>query len=170
MAEVVMDIFDVIEKRHSSRIFRFGKIEREVLEKMVDAARRAPSARNEQTVDFVVITEERILQKIADFTDHGKFIAHAPACVAVLCRYSDYYVENGSAATQNLLLAATALGVHSCWVAGDKKAYAGVIAQFLNAPPGSKLVSLVALGYEDKPGRQAAKRPLADVLHWEKFE
>ncbi|MFQ6092647.1 MAG: hypothetical protein ACE5OR_08205 [bacterium] len=57
----------------------------------------------------------RQLEKgIADITDFGKFIAQAPVCIAVYARDTKYYLEDGSAATENMLIAATALGVGTC--------------------------------------------------------
>jgi nitroreductase len=53
-------------------------------------------------------------------------------------------------------------------VAGDKKDYAGEIANILATPPAFKLVSLVALGYPDQKSEKE-KRPLSEVLHWERF-
>jgi nitroreductase len=101
--------------------------------------------------------------------DYGKFIAQSPACIAVFCKDTKYYLEDGCAATQNMLVAATALGVQSCWVAGDKKPYCGAIAELLKVPSGYKLISLVALGYAETPGKPTPKRDLQEVIHWEKF-
>ncbi|MEK7753299.1 MAG: nitroreductase family protein, partial [Acidobacteriota bacterium] len=66
------------------------------------------------------------------------------------------------------LLAAHAHGLGACWIAGDKKPYADAVRKLLGAPDGFNLVSLIALGY---PGEQPVreKRPLDDVLHWEKY-
>jgi nitroreductase len=87
-------------------------------------------------------------------------------CVAVFCRDVKYYLEDGSAATQNILSAATAHGLGSCWVAGDKKVYARAIADLLGVPPELRLVSLIALGRAAEHGHPA-KKPLADVLRWD---
>ncbi len=106
--------------------------------------------------------------RIADLTEYGKHIARAPACIAVFCQETKYYLADGSAATQNILLAATAHGVGSCWVGGDKKPFADDIRRLLGMPANYKLVSLVALGYPAETPRRE-KRPLADVLHWERF-
>ncbi|MCX5671245.1 MAG: nitroreductase family protein [Planctomycetota bacterium] len=78
-------------------------------------------------------------------------------------------MEDGSAATQNILVAAHALGLGGCWVAGDKKPYAPKIVQVLGAPPDVRLAALVALGWPEGPLPNPQKRPLKDVLHWDKF-
>ena len=164
-----MDALAAISARHSTRAFSDAPVPKDVLEQIVDAGRRAPSAMNVQPWEFVVVTDAEARRDLAGMTDYGKFIAQAPACVAVFCKDTKYYVEDGSAATENILVAATALGVQSCWVAGDKKAYAGDVAKRLGVPAGYKLMSLLALGIAPSPGAPTAKRPLADVLHWEKF-
>ena len=157
----------VIAARHSVRRFADRPVARETIEQIIDAARRAPTARNVQPWAFVVVTDADTRAWIGDTTDHGKFIADAPVCVVVLCADTKYYLEDGCAAVENLMLAATALGVGSCWVAGDKKAYAAKMVAKVGAPQEMKLVALVALGYAADDAEPKAKRPLDDVLHWE---
>jgi len=164
-----MDALTAIAARHSTRSYGTRPVPKEILEQLVDAGRRAPTARNEQPWEFVVVTRPGTRQRIAELADYGKFIAQAPACVAVFAKDTKYYLEDGAAATQNLLVAATALGVQSCWVAGDKKSYCGAIADLLGVPRAYNLVSLVALGYAEKPGKPTPKRDLNKVLHWEQF-
>lgn len=163
-----MELFEAMGSRRSVRAYQGKPMAREDLEKIVDAARRAPSGRNEQPWEFVVVTDMYARQRIAELTTFGKHIADAGACVAVFCRSSTpYYLEDGSAATQNILLAATAIGLGSCWVAADKKPYAQDIAELLGAPETHRLVSLVALGYPGEEPPRKPKRPLAEVIHWE---
>lgn len=166
-----MDCLEAIKTRRSIREFKDRPIPNEVLEKIVDAGRFAPTARQEEPWEFIVITDSLTLKKIGEVTDHGKFISEAFACIAVFCKDTKYYLEDGCAATQNILLAATALGIGSCWVAGDKKLYCGKINDLLNVPASFKLVSLLALGYPKTDGafRVAHKRNLNEVMHWEKF-
>jgi nitroreductase len=163
-----MDPYDAILSRRSVRSYRPDPVSRELLAKVIDAGRLAPTARNEQPWEFVVVTDKAKLRQIADITDHGKFIADAPACVVVLCRAGKYYLEDGSAATTQMMLAARALGLGTCWVAGDKKDYAPQIVQLTGAPGDFKLVALVAVGYAVDDAHQP-KRAIDDVLHWETF-
>ena len=114
------------------------------------------------------MTEAALRRKLAQTADYGRFIADAPVCVVVLCRDTKYYLEDGSAATQNILLAARAHGLGACWVAGDKKPYAADICKIVDAPDGFRLVSLIPMGYPAEDSLKP-KRPLADVLHWEKY-
>ena len=166
-----MDAMEVLKTRRSIRQFKDKTIAKKDIELMIDAARLAPSANNVQPWEFIVVTDARMRRDIAALADYGKFIADAPVCICVFCKETKYYLEDGSAATENIMLAARALGIGSCWVAGDKKPYAVRIGKMLNVPSGYKLVSLIAIGYpvSDNFGLAHGKRPVPEVLHCEKF-
>lgn len=166
-----MDFIEIIKTRRSIREYQDKPIPKDALEKIVDTARFAATARNVQPWEFIVITEPQILRKIAGLAENGRFIAEARACIAVFSSDTKYYLEDGCAATENIMLAARALGIGSCWVAGDKKPYCADIAKLLNVPHAYKLVSLIPLGYPKSDGQFGIgeKRALKDLLHWEKF-
>jgi nitroreductase len=164
-----MDTLEAIRERRSVRKFRPDPVERELLQQLVDSGRLAPTAMGKEPWEFVVVTEDETRAAIAATTDYGKFIAEAPACIAVFCKDTKYYLEDGCAATENILLAAAALGLGACWVAGHKKGYADKVRQMLGVPEGYRLASLLPVGYPaDRPARKQ-KRRLEEVLHWEKF-
>ena len=163
-----MDAIEVLKTRRSVRTYTKEPVSRKTIEDIVDCARLAATAINIQPWEFVVVTDRRMLRRIADTTDFGKFIADAPACVLVLCKDTEYYLEDGSAATENILLAARAHGLGSCWVAGDKKLYAQEVCRIVGAPVGYKLISLVPMGHS-AGGAEQPKRPLSEMLHWEKY-
>lgn len=163
-----MDAIEALKTRRAVRAYTGEPIPREVIEELVDCGRLAATAINIQPWEFVAVTEPELLCRVAAATDHGRFIAHAAACIVVLSKDTKYYLEDGSAATQNILVAARAYGLGSCWVAGDKKPYGEEICRIVGAPEGFRLVSLIPLG---RPADQPApeKRPLAQVLHWQRF-
>jgi nitroreductase len=163
-----MDAIEVLKTRRSVRAYTSQPVPRKIIEDLVDCGRLAATAINIQPWEFVVVTDRKVLRSIAQTTDHGKFIADAPLCVLVLCRDTKYYLEDGSAATENILLAARAHGLGSCWVAGDKKPYASKICHLVGAPQGYKLVSLIPIGYPAE-SPEKTKRLLSDVLHWEMY-
>ena len=166
-----MDALEMLKKRRSVRQYADKPIPKKALEEIVDAARFAPTARDVQPWEFVVITSADTLKRIGELAENGRFTAQAKACIAVFCCETKYYLEDGCAATQNILLAATALGIGSCWVAGDKKPYCPQIAQLLGVPASFKLVSLVALGYPQVTDSLGVcdKRSLDEVIHWERL-
>ena len=165
-----MNLFEAIRSRRSIRAFSDKPLERQLLERIVDAGRFAATARNVQPWEFVVVSERGMLKSLAALADNGRFIADAAACIAVFCSDTKYYLEDGCAATQNMLLAAGGLGIGSCWVAGDKKSYCNQVSALLAAPASLKLVSLIALGYpQDANIPNPQKRNLSEVIHLERF-
>jgi nitroreductase len=161
-----MDAIQALKSRRCIRKFRVRDVPREVIKDIVDCGRLAATAINIQPWEFVVVTDQRKLKQLSEVTDHGKFIAEASVCVAVLSKETKYYLEDGCAATQNILLAARAHGLGACWVAGDKKPYAQEICRLVGAAEGFKLVSLVPIGYPAETP-EIQKRSLEEVLHWE---
>jgi nitroreductase len=166
-----MDAFDALLTRRSIRHFSSQPVPRDLIEKIVDAGRMAASACNEQPWEFIVVTDPAVRAQLAELSIHGKFIAESPACIVVFSKMWDFFLEDCAAATQNLLVAARALDLGTCWVAGDKKPTAPQICSLLGVPEGYRLVSLVAVGYADTTSRvrNPPKRTLQEVLHWEKF-
>jgi nitroreductase len=164
-----MDFFETVKKRCSIRAYSNRPIESEKISKIIDSARLAPTARGEEPWEFVIISKRQVLQDIASIAANAKFIKDAAVGIAVICKDTKYYLEDGSAATENMLLAATALGIGSCWIAGDKKDYAQKVLSFLSVPSGYRLVSIVVLGYPKVPTDPHPKRGLDSVIHYDKF-
>ena len=164
-----METLDSISKRASVREYQSKPIVKTLLEKLVDAGRRAPTARAIEPWEFVVVTDKEILRKLGEIATSGSFVKDAVSCIVIFCKDTKYYLEDGSAATENILLAAQDLGLGACWVAGDKKPYTREISELLGVPSGLKLVSLIALGWPKKQMKQVKTRNLKDVIHWEKF-
>lgn len=160
-----MDAIECMKTRRSIRAFLDHPVPRAVVEDIVDCGRLAATAINIQPWVFIVVEEPLLRKQIADVTDYGKFIAQAPVCIAVFCSNVKYFLEDGSAATQNILNAARAHGLGSCWVAGHQKKYAGKVREILGVPDSHVLVSLVALGRAAEDPRPE-KKTLAEVLHW----
>lgn len=164
-----MDAIEALKTRRSIRSYDSKSVPKQMIETIIDCARLAPSANNIQPWEFIVVTDQAMRKRIADLTDYGKFIAQAPVCIAVYSKDVKHYLEDCSAATENILVAAHALGLGTCWVAGYGKSYGEPIAEMLGVPKGHKLVALISLGYPAQQAKPYNKRPLEDVLHWEKY-
>lgn len=164
-----METSDALAKRASARDYMNQPVPKDMLEKLVDAGRRAPSARAVEPWEFVVITERAMLDRLAGIISTGVFLKQATACIVVFCQDTKYYLEDGSAATENILLAATDLGLGTCWIAGDKKEYCEEVSKLLGAPLHLKLISLISVGWAAREPKQRKRRGLSEVLHWEKI-
>jgi nitroreductase len=123
---------------------------------------------NDQPWDFVVLTAREDLQRIPPMLGHAEFVANAAFAVLVLAREGNCPVEDCAAATENLLIAAAAHGIGSCWVAGTNQAYGPAVARAFGAPEDRQLTAIVSFGYPAE-NPNVEKRPLAEVLHWDRF-
>jgi nitroreductase len=163
-----MNTIEVLKTRRSIRRYINKPIPDEIIKDIIDCARLAPTANNKQPWLFVVIKDKKLKEKIAELTDYGKFMKQADCCIAVFCEDTKYYLEDGSAATENILLAAWHYGIGSCWIAGDKKSYAEEIRKILEIPQKYKLVSLISLGYPEKEelkkSQNIKKKTLEEVI------
>jgi nitroreductase len=163
-----MDAIEAIKTRRSIRAFTDSPIPRQTLEDLIDCARLAPCAMNNQQWAFVVVTDAKRRAELARAVGHAPQIATVPACIAVVCQDQPFYVEDGSAAAMNIMLAARAHGLGTCWIAVDKQPYARQIAAILNVPDDHHVVLLLTLGYPaEDPSPQ--KKPLSAVLRWNAF-
>ena len=142
------EAIQVIKKRRSVRKFEPDPVPEEIVRDILDCARLAPTANNLQPWLFGAVTEPELKNQIADMTNHGKFIKDCAVCFAVFADSTmKYFLEDGCAATENILLACTAHGIGSCWVAGHKKDYMDSVRRLLNVPEPYTLIALIAAGY-----------------------
>jgi nitroreductase len=161
-----MDALEAIRKRRTVRSFTGAAIPRADLETIVDAGRLAASGYNRQPWDFIVITDRGMIEqlKIA-----AQWMENAGAIIAVvLDPATKYWLEDGSAAVQNMLVAATALGYGSCWLEGYTLPLESQFKALLGVPDGRRLLTLVPIGVPvEWPAKE--KKPLEQVLHWERY-
>ncbi len=163
-----MDALEVLKTRRSVRKYLNKEVDPEIIRDIVDCGRLAASGRNVQPCRFIAVTDPERKRKVSQITEYGKFINDASACILVFAEETKYMIEDGSAATQNILLAAKAHGLGSCWVAGHKKEYAKEIESYMGVPENVKLIACVAVGYEDG-NAQTKKLALSEVLHWDRW-
>jgi nitroreductase len=161
-----MDTLEAIRRRRSVREYTGEPIRREDLETIVDAGRLAPSGYNTQPWDFVVITERDMIEqlKVASL-----WMEKAGAIIAVVMDPSSpWWREDGSAAIENMLIAATALGYGSCWLQGYTTPSEEEFKTLLGIPGEKRLLTLVPIGV---PVRwpTVEKKALAEIIHWERY-
>ena len=114
-----MDAIEAILTRRSIRKYTDQKISPELVEELLKAAMSAPSANNSQPWHFVIINERQILDRVPQFHAYSSMLYFAPLAIAV-CGDSNvsplYWVQDCSAATENILLAAHARGLGAVWL------------------------------------------------------
>jgi len=140
-----------IKQRRSIRNFSSDPVSESVIQDILDCGRLAPTARNLQPWLMGAVTDQELRHRISDLTEYGKFIRESPVCFAVFTVADEkYYLEDGCAATMNIILAASAHGLSTCWVAGDRKEYGPAVRQLLHVPKEYTLISLIACGHADE--------------------
>ena len=130
----------------------------------MDAGRLAATGSNRQPWDFIVVTERETIEQLKVA---ARWIEKAGAIIAVvLDPASRWWVEDGSAAIENMLIASTALGYGSCWLEGWTLPHEKEFKALLGVPQEQRLLTLIPIGVPvEWPTKE--KKPLADVLHWE---
>jgi len=165
-----VETFDAITRRVSVRKYQDKPVDKTLLEKMVDAGRRAPTARKVEPWEFVAVQNKDMIKKLGEtVSPNGAFLKDASAAIIIFCAETKYYLEDGCAALENILLIAADLGLGACWIAGDKKDYCRQVAELLGASEDLKLIGIISLGYPAEEKKQERKRSLAEVIHWEKI-
>jgi len=170
-----MTPIDTIFARRSIRKYQEQPVEPEKLELLLQAAMAAPSAMNFKPWEFVVITDDGTLSKIRSALRFGKY--NAPAAI-VVCgnistfknpKASRFWVQDCSAATENILLSAVDLGLGTVWLGVHPiHNYIKRISELLGLPDHVIPLNVIYVGYpaEEKPARSQydPKR-----VHWEKY-
>lgn len=149
-------ILENILTRTSIRSFRAQPVEDDKVELMLKAAMAAPSAGNKQPWEFVVINDRATLDALGEKLPRAKMLATAPLAI-ILCgdttnvfpgEGKDYWVQDVSAATENLLLAAHALGLGAVWTGVYPiSERVNEVKQFLNMPAKFVPLCVVPIGY-----------------------
>jgi nitroreductase len=157
-----MKALEAIFTRRSVREFTPEPLPDDVLERILRAGMQAPSAGNQQPWHFLVVQDRGLLEEIARIHPYAQMCRTAAAAVLVcgdstLEKFPGYWVQDCSAATQNILLAAHALGYGAVWVGIHPRAErVAVIRELLRVPETVHPLCLVPLG------RPANAPPAAD--------
>lgn len=168
-----MDIYEAIALRKSVRAFTDKDVSEELLTRLFEAARLAPSASNRQEWRFIVVRQPETRKKIALSAFGQKHIAQAPVvlvCCAetnnhiMACNQSCYPIDVAIAVT-HLTLCATAEGLGTCWIGAF---YEDQVKSVLNIPDEIRVVALLPIGYPQDAGQVDKMRlPLETIVKYE---
>jgi nitroreductase len=168
----------MVYTRRSVRSYSRREIEDKEMEKILKAAIQAPSAGNEQPWHFIVVRDKENLRELAKIHPYGKMLGHASAAIAVcadlkLSRYHHpMWIQDCSAATQNILIAARILGIGSVWLGVyPREERMEPLAKFFGLPEDVVVFSLVSLGYPSSIDAfyEAQDRDKPERIHRERW-
>ena len=173
-----MDVFEAIKRRRSVRSYTSEEVSEEDVERLIEAARKAPSAGNIQPWEFVIVSNPETKRRLAIAALHQTFIEEAPVVIVVcadVARSSGgygyrganlYCLQDTAAATENILLAAQGLGLATCWVGAFRE---NEVAKVVNSPRNVRPVAIVPVGRPAEKPRVRQKRSMKEIVHYETF-
>lgn len=173
-----MDIFDVFRKRRSIRKYTAEPVEDEKLEAVLEAARLAPSWKNQQCWRFLVLREPaRRAALLASFHEDNpgrKSLALAPLAIVVCAdpaasgseEGKDYYLADAAIAFEHLCLAAHGLGLGTCWLGWFDE---GSLKETLGIPAELRVVGVTPLGYPDQEPKARPRKELGEIAYLEEW-
>jgi nitroreductase len=173
-----MDFHHVVSTRRSVRAYQPRAVEEDKLDFILRCAVAAPSAGNLQPFEIVVVTRADVREAISSAALNQRFLAQAPVVLVFLHHSARsaadygargeklYTVQDTAIACAYAQLAATSVGLGSCWVgAFDTNTIATLIGASLGLTP----AAILAVGYADEVPTPTPRRPLAEIVHREKF-
>lgn len=173
-----MDLLEAIENRRSVRAFTHEDVSEEEIEKLIDAARRAPSAGNIQPWEFIVVRKPETKHRLSIAALDQTFIEKAPVVIVVCANQTRssrgygargfhlYCLQDTAAAIQNILLTACTLKLATCWVGAFKEEEA---RKTLNLPEGIRPISIIPVGHPAEKPMARSRRPLSEIVHYETY-
>ena len=173
-------VLERILSRRSIRQYTAKDIPEDVLISILEAARQAPSAINLQPWQFIIVTDPLLKHKLADGR-YNQFIADCPVTI-VGCADTSVTVKNPylrelydthhyaivdvAIAVQNMVIAAWACGVGSCWIGDFREQY---VKSLLQIPDLWRVVALLTLGYPLNTPTPKSKKPFNDIISFNTF-
>ncbi len=142
-----MDVLEAIRRRTSVRRYLDREVPAEVIDRILEAARLAPSASNRQPWYFIVVTDKEKKKKIAESGRWAGFVVDAPAVIVGCGDRSaspKWYPVDVSIAMEHMALEATELGLGTCWIGSFDE---DVVRGLLNIPNRYGVVALLSVGY-----------------------
>ena len=166
------ELINTIFSRRSIRKYTAEPVGEQNIKTLLEAAMAAPSASNRKPWHFVVVTDRKKLDALADSHPYGKMLFEAPLCIAVCgdpTISQRFWVQDCSAATENLLLAAVALDLGAVWLgAYPSEERVAAIRKVLGVPNNIVPLNLISMGH---PAEQKEPRTQYDEerVHREKW-
>lgn len=171
-----MKILDVIQKRRSTRSYKETPVPEEVLYRVLEAARLAPSGKNLQPWKFIIVKDRIIKEKLAAASIGQYFISRAPIvivacgfpnnCYSKMGRYMKSWPVDVAIAVEHLMLQAQEEGLGTCWIGAFEE---NEVKSILNIPEEVKVLALTPLGYPDEELRYRGRKKISEIISFDQF-
>ena len=166
-----MSPIDLILTRRSVRQYEDKDIPEDVMTQILEAGRQAPSAVNKQPIHFIIVKDHELSNKFSNMPFNG-FIKDAPAVIVGCADVKSlltgkWAVVDATIAMQNMVIAAWALGVGSCWIGAFDE---NKVKESLKIPDKWKVVALLTLGYPAEQPKPKNKKPIEELFSLNTFK
>lgn len=171
-----MDFYEVVRRRLSVRAYRPDPVPDEVLNRVLEAGRLAPSAKNYQPWKFVVVRDSSLREELVPACRNQAFIAQAPIVICACALeerawkgmggYWSSAIVDVTIAFEHMILAAAAEGLGTCWIGAFREEE---VRRVLGIPEGVKPVALTPLGYPAQEGRPRERKPLSEIVCFDRY-
>lgn len=174
-----MNVLEAIRNRRVVRQFKPEIIPDDVLFKILEAARWAPSPFNTQPWEFIIIKDKERLKSISKYARYSGYLEAVPMAIGVVVAHINgkfTWIESigepkfaAAMAVQNMMLAAWELGVGTCWVSIERDK----VGEILNVPKTHFLLTIVPVGYPLEPPQErddSSRKKLNDLIFYERYD
>ncbi|MDH3598551.1 MAG: nitroreductase family protein [Candidatus Tectomicrobia bacterium] len=166
-----MDVYACIRSRRTVREFKPDPVPDEIVHKLLQAGRWAPSSSNTQPWHFVVVRDRDSIASIGQIATQGAFIGQAPLAIAIVMEDARRPQLDAGRALQQMELMAWAEGLGTCFVGIRAEEQQNAIKELLGIPREMELITVLPFGYRPESRRAGGtpRKPMAEIVHSEKF-
>jgi len=171
-----MSILEAIKNRRSVRRYKEDPIPDDVLYRILESGRLAPSGKNLQPWKFIVVKDAKLREKLAEASVRQYFMAKAPItivacglpdnCYAHMGRYMKSWPVDVAIAVEHMILQAQEEGLGTCWIGAFEEAE---VKEILGVPDNVKVLALTPLGYPDEEPVTRGRKPLEEIISFDKY-
>ncbi|MEE9164015.1 MAG: nitroreductase family protein [Thermoplasmata archaeon] len=163
-----METWACIRGRVAVRSFTDQEVPEEMVLRVLEAGRWAPSSKNSQPWHFVVVRDRATLRELSRLTQTGPHLANAPMAIVVAMIGAKFPEADAGRAIQNMMLAAWDQGLGACWVANFDQV---ATRQLLGLPEEAVVITAFPMGFPTDEATRRGKRrkPLAEIASWDKY-
>ena len=171
-----MSVLEIIQKRRSIRKYRSDPIPEDIFQRVLEAARLAPSGSNLQPWKFIVVEDKALKDRLARASANQMFMAQAPIivvacgfpenCYSSMGRYMKSWPVDVTIALEHLILQAEEEGLGTCWIGAFEEKE---VKSILNIPEDVKVLALTPLGYPAEKPPDRGRKHLEDIVSYDGY-
>jgi nitroreductase len=165
--EINMGVFDTIKDRRSIRTYKDERIPKDKLEKLLEAARLAPSAGNRQNWKFIVVENEQIKNQLVTASNNQAFVGTASHVIAGIGDSAQkWHQVDLSIALEHIVLEAVELGLGTCWIGAFNEEE---VKKILKIPQDKKVVALLTVGVPAESPAAKPRKSLKEIVAYNEY-